>query len=133
MVLCGYEQQLELHFKPRDMPTPQEVETWYETELKWWGDRQLKFVAIATVIQISALGMISCSHVNQQPGVLMNDYIIGWIMIMCLFYVSIGEKTEWVVSLFRTDPLLSNPLREHNHFTIEAPPVKVALLKIQIK
>ncbi len=57
-VMSGYEQQLELHFKPRDA-TPQEVETWYETELKWWGDRQLKFVAIATVIQISALGMMA--------------------------------------------------------------------------
>ena len=58
--MSGYEQQLELHFKPRDA-TPQEVETWYETELKWWGDRQLGFVAIATIVQLSALGFMLMS------------------------------------------------------------------------
>ena len=52
-----YHHQLNLNFKPRDA-TPQEVEDWYNTELKWWGERQLKFVAIATVVQISALGMM---------------------------------------------------------------------------
>ena len=47
-----YEQQLELLLnKPRDA-TPKEAEDWYEEELKWWGDRQLKIVAIATVVQI---------------------------------------------------------------------------------
>jgi len=55
--LMRYHQQLNLNFKPRDA-TPQEVEDWYNTELKWWGERQLKFVAIATVVQISALGMM---------------------------------------------------------------------------
>lgn len=53
-----YPNQLSLLLnKPRDA-TPQEVEDWYNTELKWWGDRQLNIVAIATVVQISALGMM---------------------------------------------------------------------------
>ena len=38
--------------------TPEQIEDWYETELKWWGDRQFKFVIIATIIQISALGFM---------------------------------------------------------------------------
>ena len=54
-----HEQQLELLLnKPRDA-TPKEAEDWYEEELKWWGDRQLKIVAIATVVQISALGFMA--------------------------------------------------------------------------
>ena len=32
-----------------------EIDEWQEKELKWWGDRQLKFVTIAVIIQISAL------------------------------------------------------------------------------
>ena len=58
-VTSGYEQQLELLLnKPRDA-TPKEAEDCYEEELKWWGDRQLKIVAIATVVQISALGFMA--------------------------------------------------------------------------
>ena len=57
-VTCGYEQQLEFVFKPSDA-TAEQVKDWYETELKWWGDRQLSIVAIATVVQISALGFMA--------------------------------------------------------------------------
>ena len=53
-----YPQQLNLNFRPRNA-TPEEVEDWYNTELKWWGDRQLNIVAIATVVQISALGFMA--------------------------------------------------------------------------
>ena len=56
-VMSGYEQQLELHFKPRDA-TPQEAQEWQETELAWWGDRQLHIVAIAVVVPMAALGMM---------------------------------------------------------------------------
>ena len=39
----------------------------------------------------------------------MNDYIIGWIMVMCLFYISIGEQDRMGRAvIFRTDPLLAN-------------------------
>ena len=53
-----YPQQLNLNFRPRNA-TPEEVDDWYNTELKWWGDRQLSIVAIATVVQISALGFMA--------------------------------------------------------------------------
>lgn len=56
-VMSGYEQQLELHFKPRDA-TPEEAQEWQEKELAWWGDRQLMFVTIAVIIQMSALAFM---------------------------------------------------------------------------
>ena len=30
--------------------TPQEIKDWYESELKWWGDRQIPIVAIMAFI-----------------------------------------------------------------------------------
>ena len=36
-----------------------EIDEWQEKELKWWGDRQLKFITIAVSIQISALLFMS--------------------------------------------------------------------------
>ena len=56
-VMSGYEQQLELHFTPRDA-TPKEAQEWQEKELAWWGDRQLMFVTIAVIIQMSALAFM---------------------------------------------------------------------------
>ena len=56
--LMRYHQQLNLNFKPRDA-TPQEVENWYNTELKWWGEQQFKIIIIATIVQISALGFMA--------------------------------------------------------------------------
>ncbi len=56
-VMSGYEQQLELHFTPRDA-TPEEAQEWQEKELAWWGDRQLMIVTIAVIIQMSALAFM---------------------------------------------------------------------------
>ena len=56
-VMSGYEQQLELHFTPRDA-TPEEAQEWQEKELALWGDRQLMFVTIAVIIQMSALAFM---------------------------------------------------------------------------
>ena len=56
-VMSGYEQQLELHFTPRDA-TPEEAQEWQEKELAWWGDRHLMFVTIAVIIQMSALAFM---------------------------------------------------------------------------
>ena len=56
-VMSGYEQQLELVFKPADA-TPEEAQEWQEKELAWWGDRQLMFVTIAVIIQMSALAFM---------------------------------------------------------------------------
>ena len=56
----NFAKQLEIVFKPADA-TPEETQHWYETDLKWWGDRQLGFVAIATIVQLSALGFMLMS------------------------------------------------------------------------
>ena len=56
-VMSGYEQQLELHFTPRDA-TPEEAQEWQEKEIAWWGDRQLMFGTIAVIIQMSALAFM---------------------------------------------------------------------------
>ena len=47
-------QQLNLNFGPRDA-TPEEFEEWRKSELDWWGDRQLKFIALAVLVQFGAL------------------------------------------------------------------------------
>ena len=50
--------QLELSLnKPRDA-TPEQIKEWHEGELKWWGDRALMFVAIASIVQFSAMGFM---------------------------------------------------------------------------
>lgn len=41
--------------------TPQEFEEWQRTELQWWAERQLGFVAMASLIQLSALGFMMLS------------------------------------------------------------------------
>ena len=35
--------------------TPEQIKNWQEKELKWWCDRALSFVAIASVLQFSTL------------------------------------------------------------------------------
>ena len=47
-------QQLNLNFGQRDA-TPEEFEEWRKSELDWWGDRQLKFIALAVLVQFGAL------------------------------------------------------------------------------
>jgi hypothetical protein len=50
--------QLEFNFlKPRDA-TPEEFDEWQKKELQWWGDKQLKFVAFASIFQILSVGMM---------------------------------------------------------------------------
>ena len=57
-VMSGYEQQLELQLNKTE-----EAEAWQKNELDWWGDKQLMFVAIASLVQLSALGfMLSCFY-----------------------------------------------------------------------
>jgi len=62
-----YPTQPQFVFKYPDA-TPEQVEDWYETELKWWGDRQFKIIIIATIVQISALGFMAAV-------MLMNSYL----------------------------------------------------------
>ena len=35
--------------------TPEQIKNWQEKELKWWSDRALSFVAIASVLQAGTL------------------------------------------------------------------------------
>ena len=53
-------QQLEFVFGPREA-TPQEQKEWIDGELKWWGDNQLKIVALAAVIQVGVFGFMLTS------------------------------------------------------------------------
>ena len=38
-----------------------EFDQWQEEELNWWADKQLNFIAVASLIQLSALGFIFLS------------------------------------------------------------------------
>ena len=38
--------------------TPEEVEEWYQKELKWWADKQFPIVWIACFVQLTALGFM---------------------------------------------------------------------------
>lgn len=53
-------QQLEFVFGPRDA-TPKEAKDWIDGELKWWGDNQLKIVAIAALVQVGVFGLMLAS------------------------------------------------------------------------
>tara|TARA_Y100000033_G_C2730353_1_gene103109 strand:- start:268 stop:468 length:201 start_codon:yes stop_codon:yes gene_type:complete len=59
-----YPRQLEIDFnKPRDA-TPEEVQEWYETELKPQGDSAMKMVVYATIIQALSLGFMGlCMYI----------------------------------------------------------------------
>ncbi len=55
-----YQEQLEFTFKPRDA-TPEQIADWHEKEGKWWADRSLSIVAIASVFQVLSLGFMLLS------------------------------------------------------------------------
>ena len=57
-VMSGYERQLELQLNKTVESTPEQVKEWQEKELDWWAEKQLSFVAIASIIQLSALGFM---------------------------------------------------------------------------
>ena len=57
-VMSGYERQLELQLNKTVDSTPEQVKEWQEKELDWWAEKQLSFVAIASIIQLSALGFM---------------------------------------------------------------------------
>ena len=41
-----------------DEATPEQIKEWHETENKWWSDRALLFVAIASVLQFGTLAFM---------------------------------------------------------------------------
>ena len=54
-------QQTEFTFAPRDA-TPEEVKAWHESEGKWWADRAMITVAIASFTQVFMLSLIHISE-----------------------------------------------------------------------
>ena len=41
-----------------DEATPEQVKEWHDTEGKWWADRALQFVVIASLIQFGAISFM---------------------------------------------------------------------------
>ena len=54
-----YEQQLELQLNKTVDATQKQIDEWQDKELNWWADRQLSAVAIASIIQLSALAVMA--------------------------------------------------------------------------
>ena len=52
--------ELGIRWAPRNA-TPEETKQWIETENKWWSDRALHFVVIASVIQFVMMGLMLLS------------------------------------------------------------------------
>lgn len=46
--------QMGIRWSPNEA-TPEQIKEWHETENKWWSDRALSFVAIASVLQFGTL------------------------------------------------------------------------------
>ena len=55
----GYTQQTKPHVNNYVEATPEEFAEWQEKELNWWADRQLTFVGIAAIVQLTALGFMA--------------------------------------------------------------------------
>ena len=49
--------------------TPEEIKQWQETDGKWWAERALHFVAIASLVQVVMLGFMMLSFFLIQLGV----------------------------------------------------------------
>ena len=50
-------QQQGIRWVPKNA-TPEQVKEWHDTEGKYWSDRALSFVAIASVLQFATLGFM---------------------------------------------------------------------------
>ena len=57
-VHSGVEHQLDLNLGATREATNEEWDEWQEKELDWWGNRQLKFIAIAVLVQFGALAFM---------------------------------------------------------------------------
>lgn len=53
-----YPQQLEIQLNKTVDATSEQWKEWQEKELDWWAEKQLSFVAVASIIQLSALGFM---------------------------------------------------------------------------
>ena len=50
-------QELGIRWVP-ETATPEQIKEWHETDSKWWADRGLSIVAIASVLQFASLGFM---------------------------------------------------------------------------
>tara|TARA_B100001113_G_C21075736_1_gene607516 strand:- start:796 stop:1053 length:258 start_codon:yes stop_codon:yes gene_type:complete len=66
-VMSGYEQQLEINFKPAEA-TKEQIEKW-EENLNWWAKIQLPAVAVMSIIQLSMLGLMAMTMYLIKLGV----------------------------------------------------------------
>ena len=53
-----YPQQIEIQLNKTADATDEEWDEWQEKELDLWGNRQLKFIAIAVLVQFGALAFM---------------------------------------------------------------------------
>lgn len=51
--------QFKFNFLKNRDATLEEINEWQEKELQWWGDRQIKIVAFAAIIQLATLGFMA--------------------------------------------------------------------------
>tara|TARA_B100000575_G_C23000096_1_gene576292 strand:+ start:510 stop:779 length:270 start_codon:yes stop_codon:yes gene_type:complete len=58
-----YPQQLEFQLNKTIDATPEEFEEWQETELNWWGERQIPIVAIMAFVQLFVFGSMLMAFV----------------------------------------------------------------------
>ena len=49
--------QIGIRWTPNEA-TPEQINHWHETDSKWWAERGLLFVAIASFTQVFMLGMM---------------------------------------------------------------------------
>ena len=63
-----YPEQLRIQFKYPDA-SPETIKKWNDTEGKWWADKSLTIVAIASCIQVFMLGMMLMTFKIIQMGV----------------------------------------------------------------
>ena len=52
--------QLGIRWEPKPA-TPEQIKEWHETEGKWWGDKSLTIVIIASILQFSTLAFMLLS------------------------------------------------------------------------
>ena len=66
-VMSGYEQQLEINFKPAEA-SKEQIKDW-EKNLDWWAKIQLPAVAVMSIIQLSMLGLMAMTMYLIKLGV----------------------------------------------------------------
>ena len=67
-VMSGYQQQLEINFKPAKA-SPEVIEKWDKEDRAWWGKHSFKMVIGASILQVFMLGFMGMTMYLIQLGV----------------------------------------------------------------